>query len=95
MIGIVATLKVLEGKGPELEKVFVTLAGQVRSNEPGNIAYVLTKSRGEANIYKVLELYDNEAAVAAHRAAPHFVAASPKIGACVEGRPLIEILDAV
>ena len=45
MIGIVATLKVQEGKGPDFEAVFKELAGQVRAKEPGNIFYQLTKSR--------------------------------------------------
>ncbi len=95
MIGIVATLKAQDGKGAELEAVFTALSAEVRANETGNLAYVLTKSRTEANTYKVLELYADDAAVAAHRASAHFVAASPKIGACLDGRPQIELLDGV
>lgn len=35
-IGVVATLKVAEGKGGEFESVFRDLAAQVKANEPGN-----------------------------------------------------------
>ncbi|MBP9232075.1 MAG: antibiotic biosynthesis monooxygenase, partial [Phenylobacterium sp.] len=42
MIGVIAVLKVAEGKNAEFEAIFTDLAKQVRANEPGNIAYQLT-----------------------------------------------------
>ncbi len=93
MIGIVATLKVQDGKGPELEAVFRELAAQVRANEPGNVAYQLTKSRSDPNTYKVLELYNDQDAVTAHGASPHYREMSPKMGPFLAGRPEIELLD--
>ncbi|HEX7761033.1 MAG TPA: putative quinol monooxygenase [Caulobacteraceae bacterium] len=95
MIGIVATFKVQDGKGPELEAVFKELAALVRANEPGNIIYQLTKSRADANTYKVLELYRDQDAVAAHGGSAHFKEISPKMGPCLAGRPDIELLDAI
>jgi len=95
MIGILATLTVQDGKGEELEAVFRELAPLVRANEPGNVVYQLTKSRAEPNVYKVLELYKDQEAIAAHGASDHFKAASPKMGACLAGRPTIEMLDGV
>ncbi len=95
MIGIVATLKVQDGKGAELEAVFKELAALVRANEPGNIFYQLTKSRADANTYKVLELYKDQDAVAAHSGSAHFKELSPKMGPCLAGRPDVELLDAV
>ncbi|MFO1015495.1 MAG: putative quinol monooxygenase [Caulobacteraceae bacterium] len=94
-IGIIATFKVQDGKGPELEAVFAELAPLVRANEPGNICYQLTKSRTDPNTYKVLELYTDQAAIAAHGGSDYFKAASPKMGACLAGRPDIEMLDGV
>lgn len=93
MIGIVATLKVQDGKGSELEAVFKELAALVRANEPGNVLYQLTKSRADANTYKVLELYKDQEAVAAHSGSAHFKEMSPKMGPCLAGRPDIELLD--
>ena len=95
MIGIVATLKVQDGKGPELEAVFKELAALVRANEPGNVAYQLTKSRSDPNTYKVLELYKDQDALTAHGQSTHFREMSPKMGPCLAGRPDIELLDGV
>jgi len=95
MIGIVATLKIQEGKGPDFEAVFLELAGKVRTNEPGNIFYQLTKSRTEANTYKVIELYKDQDALTAHGGADHFKDLGRKMGAFMAGRPDIEYLDAV
>jgi quinol monooxygenase YgiN len=94
-IGVIATLKVQDGKGADLEKVFRTLSEQVRANEPGNKFYQLCKSQADANTYVVMELYADQAAIEAHRAAEHFKAAGPKIAPCLAGRPDIQYLDAV
>jgi len=57
MIGVVATLKVQPDKASEFEAVFLDMAAKVKGNEPGCLLYQLTKSKTEAGIYKVLELY--------------------------------------
>jgi quinol monooxygenase YgiN len=94
-IGIIATLKVQDGKNAEFEGVFRDLAAQVRANEKGNLAYALTKSRSDPNTYKVLELYADQAALDHHGQTEYFRAAGPKMGPCMAGRPEIEILDGV
>ena len=94
-IGIVATLKVQDGKGAEFEAIFKDLAEQVRAKEAGCLMYQLTKSRADPNTYKVLELYKDEAAIAAHRDSAHYKALGPKLGGCMAGRPEIELLDGV
>lgn len=95
MIGIIATLKVAEGKNAEFEAIFTDLAKQVKANEPGCVAYQLTKSRTDPQTYKVLELYADQAALAAHGQTEYFKAAQPKMGPCMGGRPEIEVLDGV
>ncbi|KPF71593.1 antibiotic biosynthesis monooxygenase [alpha proteobacterium AAP81b] len=95
MIGVIATIKIQDGKAAEFEQVFGDLAEQVRELEPGNLAYELCRSRADANTYKVLELYEDEDALKAHGASEHFKAAGPGIGACLAGRPEIEYLDGV
>ena len=94
-IGIIATIKVQDGKGAEFEQVFTELAKQVRANEPGNLAYQLTKSRSDPNTYKVLELYKDQDAVTLHGGTDYFRAAGPKMGPCLAGRPEVEFLDGV
>ena len=94
-IGVVAIIRVKPGTAADFEATFTALAKQVRANEPGNLLYQLTKSRTEANSYKVLELYADDAALAAHRDMPHFKAAGPALGAVLAGAPEIEVLDGV
>jgi quinol monooxygenase YgiN len=94
-IGVIATLKIQEGKASEFETFFGELARQVRANEPGYIAYQLTKSRSEPNTYKVLELYKDQDALTHHGGTDYFKAAGPKFAAVLGGRPEIEYLDGV
>ena len=95
MIGIVATLKVLDGKNAEFEAAFSEAMAAVRADEPGNLFYSLVKSRAEPNTYKVLEGYKDEAAIAAHRDSAHYKALGPKVGGCLAGRPDVELFDGV
>jgi quinol monooxygenase YgiN len=95
MIGIVATIPVQPGKNAEFEAIFANLAAAVRADEPGNVFYQLCRSREDAQTYKVLELYKDQAAVEAHRNSAHFRAAGPLLGGVVAGPPVVEILDAV
>ena len=94
-IGVIAVLKIQEGKGAEFEAFFGDLAKQVRANEPGTLAYQLTKSRTEPNTYKVLELYADQDALTHHGGTDYFKAAGPKFGAVLAGRPEVEYLDGV
>lgn len=95
MLGIVATIRVQDGKDAEFEGVFGELAAKVRANEPGNLLYQLTKSRTEANTYKVLELYKDQDALAQHGGTDYFRELGRKMGPCLAGRPEVETLDAV
>jgi quinol monooxygenase YgiN len=94
MIALIATMNLVEGKEAEFEAVFKKLAARVRE-EPGNLCYQLCKSRGEGGAYKVLEMYQDEAALAAHRNGDHLKAFRPELGATMNGPPHIETLDGV
>ena len=94
-IGVVATLKVADGKGEEFEGVFRDLAAQVRANEPGNQVYQVFKSRKEPGTYIVMEIYADQAALEAHGKSDHFRAAGPKIGPTMAGRPDVAYFDAI
>ena len=95
MIGVIATLRVQDGKAAEFEKVFSGLAAQVKANEAGCIVYQLTKSRTEENTYKVMELYASEDALKHHGQTDYFRAAGAELAAVLAARPEIEYLDAV
>lgn len=91
-VGIIATLKIKPGKEAEFEAVFKDLAAQVKQNEPGCLLYDLFKSK-EASTYVVMEQYASGEALAAHGKTAHYLAAGPKLGAVLDGRPQIDILQ--
>lgn len=92
-IGVIATLRVQSGKEAEFEGVFAELAGAVNANEAGNSYYRLFRT-SEAGIYKVLECYDDQTALDAHRASDHFRSIGARLGPCLAGAPEIETLGA-
>ena len=94
-IGVVAKLKIQEGKNEEFETVFKELQEAVRANEPGNNFYALHRSREDATTYIVLEQYADQASLDAHGKSDHFRSIGAKMGACMAGRPEIETMDAV
>ncbi|HVZ68629.1 MAG TPA: putative quinol monooxygenase [Rhizomicrobium sp.] len=94
-IGIVATIKIQPGKNAELESVAKELMAAVRKNEPGNKLYQFFKSKTDENTYVVMEMYDDAAAVEAHRNSDHFKTLGPKMGPAMAGRPDVQLFDAI
>ncbi|MBE1528791.1 quinol monooxygenase YgiN [Sphingopyxis sp. OAS728] len=92
-IGVIATLRVQPGKEAEFEGVFAELAAAVNANEAGNSYYRLFRT-GETGVYKVLECYDDQTALEAHRASDHFRSIGARLGPCLAGAPEIETLSA-
>ncbi len=93
-IGVVATLRVQPGKEAEFEGVFAELAAAVNAKEAGNSYYRLFRGR-DAGEYKVLECYDDQASLDAHRASDHFRSIGAKLGSCMAGAPEVVTFDAV
>ena len=94
-IGLIVRLKTNPGMGPAFEAAFARQAAGVRAHEPSNKLYQLVRSREDENSYVVMELYDDEAALAAHRTAEHMVANRPNMAGLVAPGTTIEIFDAV
>ena len=95
MICILATIKVKEGKEGLFEETFINLSKEVRKNEKGNIFYQISKDRDELLTYIVMEHYIDQESVDLHGKSDRFRAAGPKLGECIEGRPIIKHLDAI
>ena len=95
MIGVVAVIRAKEGREAEFEAVFAEMAAQVKANEPGAHLYQLTRSRTEPRTYKVLEVYADQAALEAHGGSAHYKEGGRKLRDLVDGRPEVEVLDAV
>lgn len=94
-IGIVATLKIKPGKEAEFETIFRELQIIVNKDEPGVIQYEVFKSKSQASTYIVMEQYKTDADLAGHRTTQHMAVAGPKLGAVLDGRPGIEILEKI
>lgn len=93
-IGVVAILRALPGKEAEFEAIFAELAAAVNAEEAGNSYYRLFRAE-EAGVYKVLECYDDQAALDAHRASDHYRNIGARLGPCLAGAPEVETLGAV
>ena len=71
MIGVIAKLTIKPGTNADFEATMKALQAKVHADEPGNKLYALHKT-GDVNVYVMLERYQDQAALEAHRAAPHF-----------------------
>ncbi|BCW90659.1 hypothetical protein sos41_38320 [Alphaproteobacteria bacterium SO-S41] len=94
-IGLIVRLTTKPGKGAEFEKAFAVQAEGVRKNEPGNKLYQLLKPADQEDTYVVMELYDDAAAIQAHRDAPHMVANRPIISELIAPGTQLERYEAL
>lgn len=95
MIGVVAKLKIQEGKEAEFEKVANELAEKVNANEPGCLLYKPMKDKSDPQTYIFMEQYTDQAALEHHGQTDYFKAAGPSLGACLAGAPEISYYDGV
>ncbi len=94
-IGGIVRLTVKAGEGKAFEDVFLSLRKQVLAGERGCEMYDLHRCRGAESDYVILERWADEAALAAHREAPHMKAARPKLAALVADSPGGVFYDAI
>jgi len=93
MIGIIATLKIKEGKGAEFEAIANQLVEKVIANEEGAIYYDLF--RQDETTYVFLEKYTDEAALDVHRKTDYYKSIGAQMGAFMAGTTEIKILESV
>jgi quinol monooxygenase YgiN len=70
-VKIVAVLVAKPGRAEELRALLDAMVVASRA-EPGNLQYDLWRDHADAGRFVLMELYTDDAAVAAHRASPHF-----------------------
>ena len=95
MIGVIAKLKIAEGKEDQFEKAASTLCAKVNAIEEGCLLYELYKSKADGSEYVFMEKYADKAALDAHGKSGHFLAAQPSMGACLAGAPDIQVYTSV
>lgn len=87
-VKIVAVLAARDGRAGELEALLIGMAGACRA-EPGNLRWDVWRDQADPSRFVLDELYVDDAAVAAHRASPHFAAYLARIGDLAERTALV------
>ena len=72
MIVLVARYKMPPSRRPEVEAALAKMADQVHETEPGCRLYQVLRSTEDAGLLLLVEHYEDEAALLAHRETPHF-----------------------
>ena len=95
MMGIVVRLATKPNSQSMFERAFAERAATVRANESGNRVYELFRSRTRPDSYVIIEVYEDESALAAHRSGAHLAAHRPVTEAFIAANPEIEIFEVV
>jgi quinol monooxygenase YgiN len=74
VLTVVARVRAATGKGAALAALLVEQAAAVRASEPGCLVYRAHRSARDPELFLFYEMYADDAAFEAHRAAPHLVA---------------------
>lgn len=69
---LIARYFVQPGKADVVEAALARMAEAVRADEPACLIYNANVSVDDPNMYCLYEVYEDEAALAAHRETPHF-----------------------
>ena len=74
VLTVTAKVRAARGKGDALAALFVEQATAVRLNEPGCLVYRAHRLARDPDLFLFYEAYIDEAALEAHRKAPHLAA---------------------
>ena len=74
VLTVVAKIRAAKGKGDALEALLKEQAAAVRKAEPGCLVYRPHRSKKDPDVFCFYEQYKDDAALDAHRKAPHLAA---------------------
>ena len=94
MICVAVTYVIKPGHEGEAVDLFAKLTGPTRA-EPGCRMYQAHRSPSDPRKFFLYEQYDDQAALDAHRAAPHFKELGRKLGEYLAGRPDVQVMQEV
>lgn len=92
---LVVTFKIKEDKTKDFESLVTALSRQVLANEPGARQYQLAKSQTDPQTYRLVEIYADADALAAHGKSAHYQAAAPNFAPCMADKPVLEKFDLI
>ena len=90
MLTFIAKLTVKAGQEAEFERIMRAAVPKVRE-EPGNHAYIFHRSSEEARRFMFYEVYDDQAALDAHRS--HLQAMGIDLRQLLDGPPTLEFYE--
>jgi quinol monooxygenase YgiN len=74
VLTVIAKIRAAKGKGDALAALLTEQAAAVRAAEPGCLLYRPHRSKKDPEVFVFYEQYADEAALDAHRKAPHLAA---------------------
>lgn len=90
----VADFTVKEGQVERFAEVFAALTAEVR-REPGNRLCQLARPRDGSATFSVVEIYDDDAALATHSQTEHVTRAGPVLASMLAADPRVVFYDLV
>lgn len=84
MITVLARFHVRPGAQPIAEEAFQEMAAAVAANEPGTLAYLIHWTERVPTELTILEMYEDEEALAAHGHTPHMKRLQERLGKHVD-----------
>lgn len=94
MVGLIAKLKIKEGKVEEAIRLFQELIPHVRKEE-GTLFYTLNRDSANPNLLIVMERYRDMAALQVHATTPQFADFVVKSGPLMDGSFEMTILEEI
>jgi quinol monooxygenase YgiN len=91
MIGVVATISVVNGKEQEFEEIAIKLVNAVNTEEDENLFYRLYKK--SSHTYVFMEGYRNRDALKTHTATNHYKKYGKAMAEFLDGSPEVVIMD--
>jgi quinol monooxygenase YgiN len=95
VLTVIATIKVKPDKASVFEEEAKKMLAHVQANEPGTRSYVCLRSTADATVYVFYEVYDDQAAFAAHGGSAAMQAFFGALKGVVDGRPDISMYEQV
>jgi len=95
MLTVIAKLKVKPDRAAAFEEEMRKMLAHVEANEPGTRTYRCHRSTADPTVYVFYEVYDDQAAFAAHGASPAMQAFFGAMRGILDGRPEIEMYEAI
>ena len=90
---VIATLKVKAGSEAAFRQAAEQMIAYVKASEPGTTAYTLNRSTSDPTKFVFYEVYQDQAAFAAHGGSEAMQVFFGAVGTLLDGRPDIHVYE--